>query len=88
MKSKDSIFFKIIYLWLCWVFVVAWAFSSCGKWGLLSVAVSGLLTAVASRCGAPALGLQAVVVVVRGFTCPAACGIFPDQGSNPCPLHW
>ena len=18
----------------------------------------------------------------------AACGIFPDQGSNPCPLHW
>ena len=17
-----------------------------------------------------------------------ACGIFPDQGSNPCPLHW
>ena len=20
--------------------------------------------------------------------CSAACGIFPDQGSNPCPLHW
>ena len=23
-----------------------------------------------------------------GLSCPAACGIFPDQGSNPCPLHW
>ena len=20
--------------------------------------------------------------------CSAACGIFPDKGSNPCPLHW
>ena len=24
----------------------------------------------------------------RPLCCPAACGIFPDQGSNPCPLHW
>ena len=21
-------------------------------------------------------------------SCSAACGILPDQGSNPCPLHW
>ena len=21
-----------------------------------------------------------------GFDCSAACGIFPDQGANPCPL--
>ena len=27
------------------------------------------------------------VVVVHGPSCSAACGIFPDQGSNPCPLH-
>ena len=26
--------------------------------------------------------------VVHGLSCSAACGIFPDQGSNPCPLHW
>ena len=26
-------------------------------------------------------------VVVHGPSCSAACGIFPDQGSNPCPLH-
>ena len=28
------------------------------------------------------------VVVAHGPSCSAACGIFPDQGSNPCPLHW
>ena len=25
-------------------------------------------------------------VVPHGFSCPVACGIFPDQGSNQCPL--
>ena len=33
-------------------------------------------------------GLWASVVVARGLTCSAACGIFLDQGSNLCPLHW
>ena len=28
------------------------------------------------------------VVVAHGLSCSMACGIFPDQGSNPCPLHW
>ena len=28
------------------------------------------------------------VVVAHGPGCSAACGILPDQGSNPCPLHW
>ena len=28
------------------------------------------------------------VVVAHGSNCSAACGIFPGQGSNPCPLHW
>ena len=28
------------------------------------------------------------VVVAHGPSCSAACGIFPDQGSSPCPLHW
>ena len=26
-------------------------------------------------------------VVAHGPSCSAACGIFPGQGSNPCPLH-
>ena len=28
------------------------------------------------------------VAVAHGPSCSAACGIFPDRGSNPCPLHW
>ena len=28
------------------------------------------------------------VVVAHGPSCSMACGIFLDQGSNPCPLHW
>ena len=34
--------------WLCWVFIAARAFSSCGEQGLLFVVVCGLLIAVAS----------------------------------------
>ena len=26
-------------------------------------------------------------VVVHRLSCPKACGIFPDQGLNPCPLQ-
>ena len=40
------------------------AFSSCGYWGRLFLAVRRILTAVASLCcGAWALGMQASVVV-------------------------
>ena len=47
-------------------------------------------------CRAWALGAWASVVVARGLSscgsrpqfCSIACGIFPDKGSNPCPLHW
>ena len=28
------------------------------------------------------------VIVAHGPSCSTACGITPDQGSNPCPLHW
>ena len=37
-----------------------------------------------------ARGLQSTgsVVVAHSLSCSAACGIFPDQGSNPCPLPW
>ena len=27
-------------------------------------------------------------IVAHGPSCSAVCGIFPDQGSNPRPLHW
>ena len=34
-------------------------------------------------------GLQSAgSVVAHGLRGSKECGIFPDQGSNPCPLHW
>ena len=41
-----------------------------------------------SCCGAWTLDVWASVVVAPELSCPVACGIFLDQGSNPCPLHW
>ena len=37
-----------------------------------------------------ARGLQSTgsVVVAHQLSCSVACGIFLDQGLNPCPLHW
>ena len=85
-------FLKIDWLidWLlCWVFV--------SVRGLSLVAASGGHSS--SRCAGLSLlwplwlrstGARRAgsVVVAHGPSCSAACGIFPDQGSNPCPLHW
>ena len=30
----------------------------------------------------------ASLVEEHRLSCPAACGVFLDQGSNPHPLHW
>jgi len=43
--------------------------------------------------GSRVLGLQSPwhvgsAVVTLRLSCPAAHGIIPDQGWNPCPLHW
>ena len=55
-----------------------WAFSSCGKWGLLSTCGTSLLP---RTTGSRALGLAAQWHVED-------VAIFPDQGSNLCPLNW
>ena len=89
LEMQDKIFF-FIHLFisgcvgsslLCPCLVVV-------RGGVLIVAVRGLLIAVASlvaehkgsrRAGFSSCG--------AGLSCSAACGIFPDQGSNPCPLQ-
>ena len=69
------------------------AFSSCGERGPLFIAVRGPLTIAASlvaehRLQTRRLSSCGSVVVAHGPNCSAACGIFPDQGLNPCLLHW
>ena len=78
-----------IYFWLCWVFVFVRGLS--------------LVVVIGGRSSSPCAGLSlsrrlllqstdskraGSVLVAHGPSCSAACGIFPDQGSNPFPLHW
>ena len=71
------------------------AFSSCGEQGPLFIAVHGPLTIAASLVAEQGLqthrlsncGSQAQLKQLWP-SCSVACGIFPDQGSNPRPLHW
>ena len=81
--------YLFIYLWLCWVFV--------SVPGLSLVAASGGHSS--SRCAGLSLSRPLLLrstgsrragsaIVAHRPSCSAACGIFPDQGSSPCPLHW
>ena len=83
------LFIYLFNLWVCWVFASAR--------GLSPVTASGGHSS--SRCAglSPSrpLWLRSTgsrragsVTVAHGPSCSAACGILPDQGSNPCPLHW
>ena len=87
-----SLFYKFIYLfiyfWLCWVFVSVRGLSlfeasgghSSSRCAGLSLLGPLLLQSRGSRRPGSA-------VVAHRPSCSAACGIPPDQGSNPCPLH-
>ena len=41
-----------------------------------------------SSCSLQALEPMGSAAVGHGLSCSLACGIFPNQGSNPCPLRW
>ena len=80
-KTAFSFFFSLIilfiYFWLCWVSVAVKAFSLVAASGSYSlVMVCCLLIFVVSLIGE------------RSLSCSEACGIFLDQGFNPCLLHW
>ena len=88
-QKISQLTFFFFFFWLCWVFV--------SVRGLSLVATSGGHSS--SRCAGLSLSRPlplwstgcrhtGSVVVAHGPSCSAACGIFPDQGSNPCPLRW
>ena len=67
----------------------AQAFSCCSEWGRLSsCSVWASHCSGFCCCRAHALGCTGSVVVVCGLSCPVACGIFLNQKSNLCHLHW
>ena len=80
-----------IYLWLHRVFIAVSGFSLAVVSRDYSAATEHVfLVLVASPCcGAGDLGCVASAVVECGLSCPAAAyGIFPEEGTNLCPLNW
>ena len=86
---KLWVYFIFIYLWLCCIFI--------SVRGLSLVVASGGHSS--SRCTGLSLSRPLLsrstgsnragsVIVAHGPSRSAVCGIFPDQGSNPCALHW
>ena len=75
---------KVRLLFLNYLFVFGYARLCCcrshapvAEWCVGFTAVASLVAAPRlSSCGA------------QGLSCSTACGIFPDQESNPCLLHW
>ena len=54
--------------------------------------LQGVWASEAAACGLSACGswlwTAGSVAAVPGLSCSVTCGVFPDQGSNLCPLHW
>ena len=77
------LFLAVLGLHFC-----ARTFSSCGERGPLSSRCAGLSSSRPLLLRSTGSRRAGSVVVAHGPSCSAACGIFPDQGSSPCPLHW
>ena len=90
LKLKILFIYLFIYLFMAVLglrFCVG-AFSSCGKRGPIFIAVRGLSPSRPLLLRSTGSRRAGSVVVAHGPSCSAACGILPDQGSNPRPLHW
>ena len=92
-----------MYFQLCWVFAAAWTFLYLQARGYSLVAVCGPLITGASplqstgsrarklsSCSSQALEnrLSSRGTRLLRFSWSMACGIFQNQGLNPCLLHW
>ena len=74
MKGFIDLFIFFLFLAVVGLRCCTWAFSSCGEWGLLFIAVHGVLIAVASLvCGTRALGAWTSVVVAHTLS---SCGLW------------
>ena len=82
-------FYLFIYFWLCWVFVSVRGLSLiAASRGYSSLRCAGLSLSRPLLLRSTGSRRAGSVIVAHGPSCSAACGIFPDQGSNLCPLHW
>ena len=95
-KDLFSLFVCLYIFCLCGVFVAVPRLSLvAASEGYYLVVVLGLFTAVASLCGARALGYSGssscgswLSTCGALLICLVACGVSLDQGLNLCPLRW
>ena len=64
------------------------AFSSCGKWGPLFIAVRGPLTVAASLVAEHRLQTRRLSSCGSRAQLLRGMWDLPSQGLNPCPLRW
>ena len=91
---------KSFFFWLQWIFLAARGLSFTVACRLLIVVASLFVEHGLQAQGIQQLRRSGSAVVVHGIwsldsaaglhglSYLTACGIFPDQGSNPGPLHW
>ena len=99
-ETKENIFFFFNFVLLCFIylFIYFWLY-----WVFVSVRGVSLVAASGGHSSSRCVGLPlsrplllrgtgsrraGSVAVAHEPSCSGACGIFPDQGSNPCSLHW
>ena len=83
------LFILFLYLWLCWVFVSVRGLSpAAASGGHSSSRCAGLSPSQPLPLRSTGSRRAGSATAAHGPSRSAACGILPDQGSNPCPLHW
>ena len=92
----SAIFFwaLFIYVWLCWVFIALHELSlvtvvgGCSRLGCTGLPLCWLLLLWSMGSRYTGFSSCASRGLEHRLSCSEAYGVFPDQGPNPCPLHW
>ena len=90
---SDLLFIENVFIFGCAGSLAVCASSHRGRQGLpqpagVIVVARRPLIAVAVLVSGPRPWSTGSAAVAHGLSCPAACGIVPDQGLSSCPLHW
>ena len=87
LSNLSNLFLKF-YLCIYLCFRLHGVFVAAHRFWLVAANGGYSLVAVASLVAEHRFQSAVSVVVEPGLRYPRAYRIFPDQGSNPCPLHW
>ena len=72
--TTERLHFIFVYFWLCWVFVAAWAFSSCGEQGPRSLQWADFSLQWLFLLWSTGCRLMASIVVVHGLSSSTPVG--------------